>query len=404
VRDCLLAESLRGHFWSAAFGNGKRNQNNTEGVLSSLVSHQPARWRIVLALIRKEILNILQHPHYLLLLFLPVFMSLMFSVLFPALGFQDDRMRIAIAAPDDAALVLALEAVADIDVVVVADKTAVLSEIMAEAIVGVVLPDGFETAVAAGTSPTLTLYLNDNAPDSFQARAQQIVSEKIWALRNETLPAQLTWELTDGEAVDQVNISVNNYLFLTAAVVGLSMVGIGVLPQSMTEEKEQSALVPLFASPVTYADYTIAKVAVGLVYTTILTTLITLINAPQIHIWWLAITGFLLGAIFYIGIGLILGMQLKSKQQCNAWTGFMILFFFLPIWFSAGSLNVLPVGIAILLQLIPTHHLVNIFNFAVTGNNNNLFAQSFLLFMAIIVLIYAVVTWMVKKRPLQHQF
>ncbi|MCP5101534.1 MAG: ABC transporter permease [Chloroflexi bacterium] len=372
--------------------------------MSSLVSNPPARWRIVWALIRKEVINIVQHPHYLIMMATPLLISLMFRFFFPAILFQEDRLKVAIAAPAGSALVIALEARDDVDVEVVADETAVLASFADEVTAGLVLPDGFETAVAAGESPPLTIYLHDNAPDKFQSQVQHILSEQIWALQNAAPPANLSWELTDGNVgAPLLNSSVNNYMFITVATLGLSMVGIGLLPQIMTEEKEKSALIPLMASPVTYADYIVAKAAVGLVYTIILVALIALTSDQTVQHGTVAATAFLLGAIFFTGVGLILGIQLKTKAQCNAWTGIMILLFYLPIWFSIGSLDSLPVGAAILLQLIPTHYLVDMFTFAVTGSNSG-FVPSLLIFIVTTVLIYIVVVWMVRKRPLLQQF
>ncbi len=365
--------------------------------MDELVVKRPGRWRIVWSLTRKDWLNFLQHPTYWLSIFIPLFISLVVRFIFPTFA-DEDVLRIAVFASEPSALVRSLQQVEGVELLPVVSETAVFDTILDNAVGGFVLPVGWETAVSNQQTPSLTIYLSEKADSEQQTQLQNLLREQIWLLQAQPFPAELTWETLPINSVASPGMTIPQYFFVFLSLLSMSMVGLVLLPQIMVEENETAALVPLLTSPASLMDYLIAKALVGLMVSSGLLALIFLFYEGWQGDWAITAVTYILGTLFFIGAGLILGMRVSSRQRSQAIGGALVLLLNMPGWFVIISPNRLGNGPAALIKWIPTHYLVNLLASGVTANGRSV-GLSLMVVVVCIVLFFSIVGWDMRKRP-----
>jgi len=364
----------------------------------SVEPQNPARWRVIWAITRKEIVNISQNTSHLIQLGIPIFVSLVFLGLFPA--WRDaDELIVAVYDPGESTLVQRLAQLPEIDLVHVPTETAVFDALEEDATGGLILTPDFDTAVASGDTPDLTVYVNSEARSSNQATFQRLVSEAVWGLRQASPPAQITWrELAVGEETFPL-FSVEHFLYMTLVALSVCLIGIGIVPQLLVEEKEKDALLALLASPANFGDVLAGKALAGFLIAWPLLTLITAVQQGWQGNWTFTIGATLLLLLFTIGIGLLLGLYTNTKTRCNAVGGIAIMLLNVPVWFAVTPITSIPTVPAALIQLVPTYYFTDVFLHSLTSEATWAgvgFSLSLLLASATAV--YLILGWQVRRR------
>lgn len=362
------------------------------------VIHTPqSRWRLLLALTRKEILTVVKHPPHLISLAIPIFISLVFQLLFPAFQSRDEII-VAVYAPQPSTLLAQLEQSDELMIVRVESETAVSDAVTDEATAGLILLPELETAVSNNQSPPLTAYLNDDARTSHKAIFRAILSDALLQMQTPPPPIQLSWE-TRNIAPDALDdIALDDYLFLTLVILGISIIGKMLIPQTLAEEKESNALAALLASPATMIDVLIAKAISSVGFAIVLTIILVLINQGWRGDWAITAVSLLLGIFLFTGIGMILGLRSQSKQQSDAVGGILILILNIPTWFAVTAVSQLAPATAFTLKLIPTTYLVNALRHSITGSGNQV-GLDLLVLTGWIIAVVGIIVWQVRKRP-----
>ena len=113
---------------------------------------------------------------------------------------------------------------------------------------------------------------------------------------------------------------------------GIAMVGIMIPGFTIAEEKEKATLDSLLVSPATSNEIILGKVIYTLLSIIIVSFLTIMPNGGlignQFMIWW----GIVFGAVFFIQIGLIIGLFTKNQVSAGAYmTPAMLIFILLPM-------------------------------------------------------------------------
>lgn len=361
--------------------------------MAQTIHQRPFRPAILKALIRKDLINLTQHTYQLVGLVLPLFMSIVFTVMFP-INKNNDRIMVVVYAPDDSSLLTALASQPLVEIVPVVSADAVQSELDAlgaEATAGLILPADLDTAVAANQTPELTVYLNAEARNTNQARFQRYITEQIYALKGDTPPVTVNWT-----AINETSepISLPNYLFITLILLGITLVSM-IVPQTMLEEKEEGTLWPLMASPVTISDLLLAKAIVTLAYGLVVMLALTAFHRGWAGNWPITAAALLLTLLLMTAIGLLLGIYGKSKAKNNTLITVLILAANIPSWFAVISISSLPAVAAFLLQLLPTHYAIKIVALSLEGNAT--LANTAVSFIILILVTLALWGWLLWK-------
>lgn len=360
-------------------------------------------WRLRVML-RKELLNLIGHPYYLIGLVLPVFMSIVFAVILPSRD-DIDRIQVVVYDPEQSALVTALADQPAVELLPVASEGQVRVEMRAlgeDVTAGLIVPAGLDAAVAQGAVPTLMIYLNEEARSTNQARFQRYISEQIWALRGEAPPVAVVWNPIN-ETGGGLAISLENYLFLSMTLLGLTLVAT-IIPQSLIEEKDTGALQPLLASPVTMNDLLLAKALLAVVYGLVVLLAMAAFHDGWTGNWLVTAVAMLLTLLMLIAMGLLLGIYGKSKAQNNMLVTVLTLAANIPSWFAIVSVSSLPAVAAFLLRLLPTHYTVRIVTLSLEGNATLAnTAVSFIILSVVTLVLWGWLFWKVQDRAVISQ-
>ncbi len=367
--------------------------------MSSSTVPLPARWQLILSLARKDVITVLNHPYHLISLFMPLFVSLVFQVLIPTFD-SNDLIRVVIFDEGSSILPEQLALLEDVEIERVESATAVTEQLTGEVVAGIILPAEFDTAVTNGSSPQITIYLNNEARSSNIAKFQRFFEEETAALRDPIPAAQINWELRQPGGNKLVPFSLENFLFTTMALLTTGVVTCSSLPHLLQEEKENGTLQALLSSPVSQADVLIGKGISAFALTMTVVLVVALLNHGFGGNWSVTYTAISLTTLFMIGLGLLLGL-LMHKNQTKAATSIAVIVAALPSWFSATSLETLPTVTRIILRAIPTQHLVEALNQSLNGHSWAAASSSLLILLAWVIGMYLILVWRLRHKGLQ---
>ena len=131
--------------------------------------------------------------------------------------------------------------------------------------------------------------------------------------------------------------------FTTSAsfIIVLMLVGYTVVSHLLVDEKQTRTMDALLVSPASVGDVLMGKVIAGVVYGSAAMTVVLAFNGTVVVHWGLALLTTLIGTLFSVGIGLLLGSLFSLKQQLTLW-GYL-----------AMNLLLLPVFLVIMTDLLP---------------------------------------------------
>ena len=178
-----------------------------------------------------------------------------------------------------------------------------------ESNLGVVLPVGFDQAVASGSAPELQGYLLNWVSDK---QALKLV-------------AQAEAQIAAVIGVP-VNISVERvFMLATSTGTGLSravgsillvmMIGLVLVTNLILEEKRSRTMEALLVSPATPGQIAAGKALSGLFFCLLGFGLICLSNLDLVMQWGLVLLAGVAAALFTVVLGLLLGTLMENRQQ-----------------------------------------------------------------------------------------
>lgn len=365
------------------------------------VANQPGKWRLRWAIAKNEMWNIVRHPFYLISMAIPVGMALIFSLVMGAIT-EDEAFTILVYAQDDSALVAGLGEIEGADWQIVASETAVIEAVeVGEATGGVIIPAGFDTAVARGSLPEITAYVNHEASTTNIVKFKQGLVNQVWQVTYETPPATIQWQEFNFGLPSFPHFSVEMYITIMFLMLGASLTVMGLLSQMIVEARENGIVSMLMASPVEARDWLFGLSAVVITCTLIISVILLLLHDGTVANWGLTLFAVLLVIVVLNGLGLLLGLAFNSSTECKTYTAVISLLLVIPSWFLIIPLEDIPTIARIFLQLTPTYYfsliLVESLNGIATMSS---VAPNILALFLMGILFYGLVHWRLQKRPL----
>lgn len=317
-----------------------------------VMGKRPSRWRLILAIAYKDVLSTVKTPSSLIVLVIPVVMLLLFRLVFAGLS-EPQPLRVALYDPSDSPLAARLGALPNVDVQVV-DSAAALEAAVDNAAAGIAVPADWEAALAEGRRPEIGVLLNPRDGTRVElANFQRILMAYTWEMGGQAPPLQISWRAVTGDDAAAAS-EVDGFLMTLLVTMGLVMAGtlISVL---IVQEKEEQTLAALLLSPASRMDMIVGKGVAGFVISLLAPLLMLAFWDHGGSNWPVVVASILAGALFMVSVGLLLGVVLETKQQCNSWGGLVILLLLLPSMFV--SLQPAQVWLNSLIRLLPTYYL-----------------------------------------------
>lgn len=326
--------------------------------------------RIVLAIFKKDLIDAVVNLRLLASIVMPVLMSVLFGALFGGLRAGD--VPVSIAADPGPAIVVPVYDAGESQIVRLLDDSELydarpvaspeeMQKVLAKEHLGagLILPEGFDTALMQGNSPTLQLMVNARAGDG-GTTLRAWLTHALWERTGRAFPSAITVETlapTEKRPFSQRQEQIALWL-----IMSLVTTGVYVVPALLVEERQTQTLSAVLTTPAGHREVVLAKAGVGLVYGLLSGGLILGLNGGFDANAGLVVAAVFLGALLLVEVGLLLGGLFDDMVALNTWGTLAMLVLMLP-----GALHGLLTGglfrlgaLQWIVRLLPTHYVLEV--------------------------------------------
>ena len=350
---------------------------------------------IVSAITRKDLVDAIRHRYLLTALVTPLFVALLFRVIIPSAS--RDVLTVVVHDPAGSGFVAALEESPQIGVVEVASADATPKEVETrKAIGGLVVPPNFASEIAAGRQPELTVYINNDKNTFEQAAFSRLLDQLLRAFAKQPEPARLTWVDIGKDATDEVTrgTSLEQMMLPLLLILTFGMIGAFVVPLLIVEEKEKRTLDFLLSSPASLKEIIAGKALTGVVYTLLIAGLLLGINRKFISNWPMTFLTVVIGLLFVVGVGMVVGSLLKNTMQVNTWASLVLMVLLAPSFPSIGISKWFDTA----MRFIPTHYLSEALKLSMAGTISSQLWINLAVLTGCTLVVFFAAAWALRQR------
>jgi ABC-2 type transport system permease protein len=238
---------------------------------------------------------------------------------------------------------------------------------------GLIVPPNFDADLRARQHPQLTIYINGSDMSNEQSQLLlNALNNYTRSVVNPQTPATIMQATINPPSSAANPFQDVSQIYAVAALLGSLVVGAGLVPHLLVEEKERKTLRMLMASPASFADVIVAKLLVGLFYQFLLALLAVAITGGfgiggQIPMLLLFI---LLGSFFSVSAGLLIGSFVNTTGAASASCGVMSFLYVLPLFFVGPFAQLLgSSAFTQIIKILPTYYIADGASNAITSAN-----------------------------------
>ena len=351
---------------------------------------------VILAIARKDVIDAIRNRYLLTALITPLFVAVLFRVLLPGIN-NSSILSIVVHDSGNSAVTAEWRKTPQIKVVDAGSGDAVASEVQKrKAIGGVVVPSNFDADVAAGKQPVLSIYVNNKKSILEQAAFRRLLDQQVRGLVKQPEPARLVWIDVEKETGDakRGGLGLDQMLLPLLLILTLGMIGAMVVPLLLVEEKEKRTLDFLLASPATLKEIVAGKALTGVAYTVLIAGLLLIVNRHIVVSWPFMVLTIMLGLVFVVAVGLVMGSLLNNTMQVNTWASSVLIVLLVPSFPSLGLPGVLDTAI----RFIPTYYLTEALNMSMTGNISSRIWVHLAVVLGCTIVAFVAAAWALHRR------
>ena len=364
--------------------------------------------RTILAIARKDMLDILLNKATLSILITPIFLTVLFVVIQALIG--TSTTNVLIYDPGRSGIEQLVKQSLDnvqftyanmpenVQAAFGPDKAHKNTSYA----LGLVIPDGFEQSLASGQHPQIQVYVNGNQINTQQsALLQSAIADYTRQVANPQPPARIAVAtINPPSSSNNTGLQDIGQMYSVAVLLSSFIVGSALVPGLLTEEKEKKTLRMLMVTPASFADVVVGKLLVGLVYQLILSIIVLIIKGSFTGQIPLTILFMLLGAVFSISVGLLAGSIFQTASAAGAFTGIASFIYIVPVFFVGAFSQFFGNNpFSIIIKVLPTYYIADGVANALSGQaswNGTLLDIGIVL--ACIVLIFLIAVSLLRRQ------
>lgn len=351
---------------------------------------------VISAITRKDVVDAIRNRYLLTALLTPLFVAILFRVLLPGVN-NSSILTVVVHESGNSALTAELRKTPQISVVDAASAEATAGEVQKrKAIGGLIVPVNFDADVTAGKQPELTIYVNNKKSMFEQAAFRRLLDHHVRGLVKQPEPARLAWVDIEKETTDQRRrgLGLDQMLLPLLLILTLGMIGAMVVPLLLVEEKEKRTLDFLLSSPASLKEIVAGKALTGMAYTVLIAGLLLVVNRQLVGSWPLMVLTIVLGMVFVVAVGLVMGSLLNNTMQVNTWASSVLIVLLVPSFPSLG----LPGALDTAMRFIPTYYLTEALNMSMTGNAPSRIWGHLAVVLGCTVVAFFTAVWALRRR------
>lgn len=353
---------------------------------------------VVSAITRKDVVDAIRNRYLLTALVTPLFVALLFRVLLPGGGTGDTILTVVVHDAGSSGLVAELRQTPQISVVLANSADATAGEVeRINATGGLAVPAGFDADLAANKQPELTVYVNNQKTVFEQAAFRRLSDQLVRSFAKQPEPARLVWVDIDKDAKEPARprgFRLEQMLLPLLLILTFGMIGAFVVPLLIVEEKEKRTLDFLLSSPASLYDIITGKALTGVVYTLLIAGLLLGINRQSIQNWPLTALTIVIGLLFVVGVGLVIGSVLKNTMQVNTWASLILILLMAPSFPSIGITGWFDKA----MRLIPTYYLSEALKLSMAGTVSSQLWIYLAILLGCTVVVFIAAAWALRRR------
>lgn len=326
------------------------------------VSRLRTNARIIWAIARKDILEALKNKNTLAVLLTAIPMVFVYYYL-PILSARGEAPHVYVYDAGDSVLVARLENSDMLDVRTYASEARMLEALRNSDTpeLGLAIPVGFDQALEAGAETYLEGYVLDWVRADEAQHALQLVEDEIAYQLGRSVPVSLQNPVFLDQESHGMGTSVG-----IAWVFVVTMIGLTLVPHLILEEKQSRTMDVMMVSPASSGSFVVGKAVAGLFYSLVAAAVAMVVYRAVVVHWWLAVITTVIGALFAISLGLLLGSIIESRAQMTMWAWVFILPMFLPVFLSLLE-GLVPDRVVEVMRLLPMVVVMNLLRASCAG-------------------------------------
>ncbi len=351
---------------------------------------------VISAITRKDLVDAIRHRYLLTALVTPLLVALLFRVMLPSVS-TGKFLSVVVYDAGSSGFVAELRNTPQINVVQSPSADATGKEVETrKAIGGLVVPANFDTDLAAGKQPQLTVYVNNGKTPFEQAAFRRMIERMVQVFAKQPEPARLTWVELDKDENPQLSgrISLDQILLPLLLILTFGMTGAFVVPLLIVEEKEKRTLDFLLSSPASLKEIIAGKALTGVTYTLLIAGLLLGLNRSSIRSWPLTLLTVVVGLFFVVGVGLVIGSLLKNTMQVNTWATFVLFVLLAPTFPSIGITRWFDTA----MRFIPTYYLSEALKLSMAGSASSKLWLHLAVLLGCTVVVFFAAVWALRRR------
>jgi ABC-2 type transport system permease protein len=278
-------------------------------------------------ILRKDLALGPRSPFVLYAFVLPVVMTLLIRGVFG--GLFDSNPRLAVVDQGSSQITAQALELEGIDVTVVDEADVLRRRVEAHDFdAGLVLPPGFDAAVASGARPELVLYISGESLASDRVVLAVTAIDLVRGVAGEPAPVEV-----DVVSFGEESLELSVRLLPLIMIYAVALAGAMVPALSLVEEKENRTIDALLVSPVEVREVMAAKALLGIILA-LATGVMTLgINGAFGGEYLAIVAALTVGAVMMAEVGVILGAWAADTNTMFAAFKAGGIFLFYPVVF-----------------------------------------------------------------------
>ncbi len=323
--------------------------------------------RSVLAIARKDAIDILVNKSTMTVLIMPIALALFFLLVGKLIGGHTTNLLVYNPGQSQVVQVVsgAFDPVKITEANSPADVTAAFGSNGTHKDspydIGLIVPTDFEHALKAGGHPQVSLYTNgsNNINQHESALLQAAIINYARQIASPQPPLELTTAMINPPSTANVGDLLEPYYGAVSLVISF-IVGLSLVPGLLIEEKEKKTLRMLMVTPASFTDVIVGKLLVALGYQLVLSLMVLVIQSAFIGQIPLILLYTLLGSCFSLTLGLLLGSIFSTASAAGAAGGLVFFIYVIPSVF-AGPLATLMANnpVAQIVKVLPPYYMAD---------------------------------------------
>lgn len=322
--------------------------------------------RTILAVARKDAIDILLNKTTITILLMPILLALLFLMMSKLVGSHTTNMLVYNPGQSPVVQVVskAFDQVHITEASSPAEVTAAFgpngSSKESAYDVGLIVPTGFESALQAGSNPQMSLYLNgNNLNNQNSILIQAAITDYARQVASPQSPVTLATSMINPPPTANVGDLLGTYYGAVVLLMSF-MVGTSLMPGLLIEEKEKKTLRMLMVTPASFADVILGKLLIALVYQLLLSIIVVAIEGGFTGQIPLILLYMLLGSCLSLALGLLLGGIFQTASTAGAVGGMLMFIYIIPAIFTGPLATLLGNSpLLTLIKILPTYYIAD---------------------------------------------